>query len=304
MGWNPALVDRPQTIEDLKWANYFKEIFLDSDTKMALISSAPSDIPQDWFLTNEMAIAARDRVNKEAGSRRMMAHAIFTPGQPGWLEQLEHALAMKPDSIKGYTIGDNTHKDISQYPWRMDDETVTYRGYELAVKPASRTSACTRGCSRTSVEKQFPHLLAYCDVRDVGKAAKDWPQLNFVIYHAGYRHAGGGNAAEGWQEFEQTGRISWVSDLAEIPAKYGVTNVYADVGQLFAQSVVAEPRLCAALMGILIKGMGADHVCWGTDAIWTGSPQWQIEGAAPARDPRGHAEEVRLRAAGRRRRGR
>jgi hypothetical protein len=30
-------------------------------------------------------------------------------------------------------------------------------------------------------------------------------------------------------------------------------------------------------MGVLIKGLGADHVCWGTDAIWTGSPQWQIE---------------------------
>ena len=92
-GWNPALVDKPQTIEDLKWNNYFKEIFLDSDTKIALISSAPSDIPQDWFLTNEMTIAAREQVNKEAGSRRMLAHAIFTPGQPGWLEHLEHALA-------------------------------------------------------------------------------------------------------------------------------------------------------------------------------------------------------------------
>ena len=68
-GWNPALVDRPQTIEDLKWNNYFKEVFLDSDTKIALISSAPSDIPQDWFLTNEMTIAARERVNKEAGSQ-------------------------------------------------------------------------------------------------------------------------------------------------------------------------------------------------------------------------------------------
>ena len=56
-----------------------------------------------------------------------------------------------------------------------------------------------------------------------------------------------------------------------------MTDVYGDVGQLFAQSVVAEPRLGAALMGILIKGLGADHVCWGTDAIWTGSPQWQIE---------------------------
>jgi len=31
-------------------------------------------------------------------------------------------------------------------------------------------------------------------------------------------------------------------------------------------------------MGTLIKGLGADHVVWGTDAVWTGSPQWQIEG--------------------------
>ena len=30
-------------------------------------------------------------------------------------------------------------------------------------------------------------------------------------------------------------------------------------------------------MGQLIRGLGADHVVWGTDAIWTGSPQWQIE---------------------------
>ena len=30
-------------------------------------------------------------------------------------------------------------------------------------------------------------------------------------------------------------------------------------------------------MGMLVKGMGADHVVWGTDAVWTGAPQWQIE---------------------------
>ena len=35
-GWNPALDGKQQTIEDLKFANYFKEIFLDSDTKVAL----------------------------------------------------------------------------------------------------------------------------------------------------------------------------------------------------------------------------------------------------------------------------
>src|SRR5260221_13855527 len=31
------------------------------------------------------------------------------------------------------------------------------------------------------------------------------------------------------------------------------------------------------MMGQLVRGLVADHVCWGTDAIWTGSPQWQIE---------------------------
>ena len=71
--------------------------------------------------------------------------------------------------------------------------------------------------------------------------------------------------------------MDWVTDLAEIPAKYGVKNVYGDLGQIFAQSTVAEPRLCAAMMGTLVKGLGADHVVWGTDAIWTGAPQWQIE---------------------------
>ena len=29
---------------------------------------------------------------------------------------------------------------------------------------------------------------------------------------------------------------------------------------------------------MLVKGLGADHVLWGTDAVWTGAPQWQIEG--------------------------
>ena len=56
-----------------------------------------------------------------------------------------------------------------------------------------------------------------------------------------------------------------------------MTNVYADLGQLFAQTTVAQPRVTAALMGMMVKGMGADHVIWGTDSVWYGSPQWQIE---------------------------
>jgi predicted TIM-barrel fold metal-dependent hydrolase len=117
--------------------------------------------------------------------------------------------------------------------------------------------------------------LCRCPRCRPAQAAKDWPQLNFIIYHAAYRLDQPGWALDA---FERTGRIDWVTDLAEIPARHGVTNVYADLGQIFAHTVVAQPRLCAAIMGQLVKGLGADHVCWGTDAVWTGSPQWQIEG--------------------------
>src|SRR3989442_10340361 len=35
--------------------------------------------------------------------------------------------------------------------------------------------------------------------------------------------------------------------------------------------------MAAALMGTLVRGLGADHVLWGSDSVWYGSPQWQIE---------------------------
>jgi uncharacterized protein len=287
-GWNKEIVGKEQTLEDLKFDNYIKEIFLDSDTKIALISSAPSDIPRDWFLTNEQMAAARERVNNKAtggtgaqvGTKRLLAHAVFTPGQPGWLEHIDAALDLRPDSWKGYTIGDNTHKEMSRYPWRMDDEKVAYRGYEKFLNAGIKNVCVHKGLFPPSVEKSVPNLRGYVDVSDVGQAAKDWPELNFIIYHSGYRFVGDitVDPALGLAEFERTGRVAWISDLAEIPEQYGVTNVYGDLGQVIAMTLVAQPRLCAAVMGILLRGLGPGRVCWGTDALWTGSPQWQIEG--------------------------
>jgi uncharacterized protein len=152
--------------------------------------------------------AARDKVNKEAGSRRLFSHMIFTPGQPGWLEKLQAGLELKPESCKGYTIGDNTHKEISRYPWRMDDEKVAYKGYELMVKAGIKNVCVHKGLFAPGVEKQFPNLRGFADVADVGQAAKDWPNLNFIIYHSAYRHVGG-DPAVALAEFNRTGRIAW-----------------------------------------------------------------------------------------------
>lgn len=298
-GWNPALSGKPQSIEELKFENYIREIFLDSDTKIALISSAPSEVPEDWFLTNPMTAAARARINAEAGSRRMFSHSIFTPGQPGWLEEIDRAIAEdKPDSFKGYTIGDNTHKDLSRHPWRLDDEKLVYPAYEKFAAAGLRNVCIHKGLFPPSVEKQFPHLRPYVDVGDVAQAAKDWPHLNFIIYHSGYRFPGGGTPEEALAAFEASGRVEWVTDLAEIPAKHGVNNVYGDLGQVFAVTTVSQPRLAAAIVGQLVTGLGADHVVWGSDAVWTGAPQWQIEGLRRLEIPEDMQSRYGLRALG------
>ena len=42
----------------------------------------------------------------------------------------------------------------------------------------------------------------------------------------------------------------------------------------------SHPLYCAAILGSLVKGLEADHVVWGTDSVWYGSPATP----APGRD--------------------
>jgi predicted TIM-barrel fold metal-dependent hydrolase len=191
------------------------------------------------------------------------------------MEEVDKAIAVyKPDSWKAYTIGDPGAP--SKYPWRLDDEQVMYPFYEKAVKAGITTICIHKGLLPPDYEKSFAGVWEYATAWDVAKAAKDWPQMTFVIYHSALRPFVE-LPGQAWAEFEATGRIKWASDLAEIPEKFGVTNVHAELGTCFANSAVAHPKFAAALLGTLIKGLGADHVIWGTDSVWYGSPQWQIE---------------------------
>jgi predicted TIM-barrel fold metal-dependent hydrolase len=273
--WNPKLKETAPTLAQYKFQNYVKEVYYDSDTSMALLSGAPFDNPNWWFLSNEQIVRTRELLNDFAGSRRLLAHTIITPKQPGWTEEVDKAIEVyKPDSWKAYTIGDPGA--VSKYPWRLDDEQVMYPFYEKAVKAGITTICIHKGLLPVDYERAFAGVWKYATVWDVAKAAKDWPQMTFVIYHSALRpFVELPNQA--WAEFEATGRIKWATDLAEIPQKFGVTNVHAELGTCFANSAVAHPKFAAALLGTLIKGLGADHVVWGTDSVWYGSPQWQIE---------------------------
>jgi predicted TIM-barrel fold metal-dependent hydrolase len=71
------------------------------------------------------------------------------------------------------------------------------------VKAGIKNVCVHKGLFAPGVEKQFPNLRGFADVADVGQAAKDWPNLNFIIYHSAYRHVGG-DPAVALAEFNRT----------------------------------------------------------------------------------------------------
>lgn len=266
---------RTFAIEQIKFLHFLQAIYLDSDTKLALLSGAPSQTDAGWMLTNDMMAAARRAVNEVAGSRRLLTHAVITPAHDGWLEEMDRVHEeIRPDGWKGYPVGEPFSPSEKRY--RLDDEALMYPAYERIVAAGVTNICIHKGLLPENADEVMPGAEPFARVDDVGKAARDWPQLDFVIYHAGYRTIPQPTLAE-LERFEATGRIDWVSDLAAIPERYGVSNVYADIGASFAFTVLTHPRLAAAMIGMLIKGLGEDKVCWGTDSVWYGSPQWQIE---------------------------
>ena len=54
-------------------------------------------------------------------------------------------------------------------------------------------------------------------------------------------------------------------------------NLYCEIGSTFAATVTNRPLECAHVLGTLLRGLGEDHVMWGTDSCLWGNPQWQIE---------------------------
>jgi hypothetical protein len=273
--WNPSLSGEKESLEKIRYANFVKEVLEESDTKIALLSNAPADDPDGWFLSNDRAIQAREELNKKSGSKRLFAHVVFTPGMPGWMEEVERSIeTLKPDSWKGYTVG--APSTFSKYPWRLDDEKLVYPAYEKMQKAGIRYICIHKGLLPSGYESLKGSTWEYGNVDDVPKAAKDWPNLNFMIYHSGLRV--GGLPPEGdVKSFEERGYIPWVSELAALPEKNGVTNVYAELGSVFALSAMSNPRFSSGILGILIRGLGPENVLWGTDSVWYGSPQWQIE---------------------------
>jgi predicted TIM-barrel fold metal-dependent hydrolase len=330
--WNPAELfpdsppnPGPPTLEDGEFHmdKYIRRFFLESQVSVSIISNANIAVVSDpslpaprpakniseslvsEILTGSQSGAIRDFVNQIAGSQRMLAHAQIYPGignlqDPFFGDYTQWQIDnFHPDSWKGYNIAAaakvDTDPNSLMTRWRLDDEVVAYPIYEVIARNKQELKnhpGFFNLCIHKGLSPNPPDDPEHGNPADIGKAAQDWPHLNFLIYHACIRPSFWMLAAleqiqSGPLRTDAKGHgvpdITWTTEFAQIAGGLAtrganrLKNVYAEIGTTFASTVVTFPTVCAHILGQLLYYMKDDHILFGSDSLWYGGPQWQIE---------------------------
>lgn len=251
-------------LEELSRANYIKEVLIDSETSIAVMSAFPAPFEEFRFISNTEMAATRDFANNMGASERCISQGMMTPNIPPSdhqdtsVENMEYLVKeLGARALKTYTAAGGEIFFSPHPPWWMDDEDVAYPMLEEADRLGLHTIATHKGLNISFFDPEF------LSARDIPKAARDWPQHNFVIYHAaldvGFPHENSFN------EFIR------LAEEGQLPS-----NVYPELGSSFGSKVVEGPMALGHFLGRLLLAFGEDQIVWGTDAIVNGTPQWQI----------------------------
>src|SRR5215831_16582825 len=301
--WNPALVDLPIDSRYAHITQFIKDVYLDSQVTIGLLSNVTASIVQidgkkyraprntkeaqdGEILTAAQTAAARNFVNEISGSTRMLCHGLLYVGK-GNLKFIQEQIEQnEPDSWKGYNISNSAKIDDDpaslMRQWRHDDPDVAYPTFELIQKNYEKLKGKKPGFNNICVHKGLapgPADPKRGHPDDLPKAARDWPKLNFITYHACIQP--NFFLAEALAEVKEgklrggVPNIGWTTEYAQLVKD--LPNCYAEIGTTWASSVVTFPTIAAHIMGQLLKFMGEDRIVFGSDSVWYGSPQWQIE---------------------------
>jgi hypothetical protein len=300
--WNPALVGLPIDRGYAHLTQFIKDVYLDSQVTIGLLSNvtasgvqiegerrAPKNAQEAQLgevLTAAQTAAARNFVNEISGSTRMLCHGLLYVGKGNlqWIQ--EQTDKNEPDSWKGYNISNAAKVDDDpnslMRQWRHDDEEVAYPTFELIQKNYEKIKDRRPGFKNICVHKGLapgPPDPMRGHPGDLPKAAKDWPNLNFISYHSCIQPSFflADTLADIKAEQLRGGvpNIAWTTEYAQLVKD--LPNCYAEIGTTWASSVVTFPTVAAHIMGQLLKFMGEDRIVFGSDSVWYGSPQWQIE---------------------------
>ncbi len=240
---------------------FVKDVFLDSDTDMMVLSFVPSRRDASP-LEIESADNLRRIVDRMEGNHRLMIHGRVNPNQPGDIEDMPRLKEQ---------FGVCAWKTYTQ--WGPDgngfylDDDIGIRFVEEARRLGVKVICVHKGLAFG------PKSYEHSQCRDIGPIAKRFPDLSFLIYHSGFvteveEKAYGQNAGG-------DGIDTLIRSLEENGIRPG-SNVYAELGSTW-RFLMRDPEQAAHGLGKLLKYCGPDNVLWGTDSIWYGSPQDQIQ---------------------------
>jgi len=240
---------------------FVKDVFLDSDTDMMVLSFVPSRRDSEP-LTIQAADAVRRIVDRMEGTHRLLLHGRVNPNQPGDLEFMDELKERwKVSAWKTYT------------QWGIDGKSF-FLSDDVGTRFIEKARAL--GVKVICVHKGLPfgkQSYEHSQCSDIGVVAKRFPDVSFLVYHSGF--------VTGVPERAFTGRgaSDGIDTLIRSLVENGIkpnSNVYAELGSTW-RFLMRDPSGAAHALGKLLKHVGEDNVLWGTDSIWYGSPQDQIQ---------------------------
>jgi uncharacterized protein len=316
---------------------YINRMYLQAQTSVSIISNAnialftppgggppeaASNISESLIseiLTGYQTSQCRDFINGLAGSKRALAHGQIYPGPGNTMDpafgdytqwQIEFC---QPDSWKGYNVAfaASASPGAPFARWRLDDEAIAYPTYAIIAKnkgqltkhPGFFNICIHKGLSANGTQPGGPNNTPdFGNPDDLVKAATDWPQFNWIIYHSCIRPSFW--VLQALQDIEglvllrdshghSVPNIRWSTQFAQIAggkyeagaepsstspsSRHPLRNVYAELGTTMASMIVTFPTVWAHLIGQLLHYMGSDNIVFGSDSLWYGGPQWQID---------------------------
>jgi predicted TIM-barrel fold metal-dependent hydrolase len=259
--------------------DFVKDVFLDADTDMMVLSFVPSRRDAEP-ITIEEADATRRIVDELEGTQRLLIHGRVNPNQEGDVEGMEELAANYPVSAwKTYTQWGPDGKGF----YLTDDAGVRFveKARELGIRNICVHKGIPFG------RDSYEHSLC----TDVGPIAKQFPDVNFLIYHSGWIP---GEVEGPYDPARGEGLDELIRSVEEAGLGKG-SNVYAELGSTW-RGLMRDTNSAAHGIGKLVKHLGEENVLWGTDSIWYGSPQDQIQAfrafqiAPEVRDAHGYPE--------------
>jgi predicted TIM-barrel fold metal-dependent hydrolase len=260
----------PTRIDGAAWAAL---VFGASETAIALLTSTPGRTDVN-VLTNHQIAAARDVVDRYAGSGRVLTHTIVHPNLgPAELDAMvEWHAELRPSGWKCYTLWGPATNASPTGGWFLDDDEFGFPFLERVRALGPRVVATHKGIGGPVPDAS----VAAASPRDVGPAAAAFPDITFVVYHSGYERDP--IAQEGPYDpsaSAPSGVDRLVRSLAD--ANIGArANVYAELGTTWFL-MLRRPLEAAHVLGKLLVALGPERIVWGTDSTWYGSPQPLID---------------------------